>query len=90
MKNNELLDRIRRLDEERSNLPGEHWLVLAAGVGLWLATRRHPSPAVRVLASLAGTLLVARAATGREVPPLLQRLPFNDREDRRRGLEWLG
>ena len=88
--NDNLLDSIKRLDAERPNLPGEHWLALAAGVGLWLATRRHPSPAVRVLASLAGTLLVARAATGREVPQLLQRLPFNDRHDRRRGLEWLG
>jgi uncharacterized membrane protein len=86
----DMLDRIKRMDAERPNLPGEHWLALGAGLALWLATRRHPSPAVRVLASLAGTLLVARAATGREVPPLLQRLPFNDRGGRRRGLEWLG
>ncbi|KQT11609.1 hypothetical protein [Ramlibacter sp. Leaf400] len=77
-----LLDKLMRLDESRANLPGEHWLAFAAGVGLWVATRRHPSVAVRVLASVAGTLLVARAATGHEVPPLLARLPFARRPSR--------
>ena len=85
-----LLHKIKRLDAQRESLPGEHWMALAAGVGLWLATRKHPSIAVRVLASVAGTLLVARAASGRDVPAPLQRLPFSDRP-RQRGLrEWLG
>lgn len=83
-----LLERVKRLDASRSNLPGEHWLAFAAGVGLWIATRRHPSVGVRVLASLAGTLLVARAASGREVPPMLARLPFAGRESRRG--DWIG
>ncbi len=83
-----LLQRARRSDEARSNIPGEHWLAFAAGVGLWIATRRHPSIAVRVAASLAATLLVARAATGREVPPLLARLPFADRPSHRH--DWIG
>lgn len=74
-----LFQALRRFDEERPSLPAEHWLTLAAGVGLWLATRRHPSMAVRLIASLAGTVLVARAVTGSEVPPLLTRLPFADR-----------
>jgi hypothetical protein len=77
-----MLERIRRFDEERPNLPGEHWLAFAAGVGLWIVTRRHPSVAVRVFASLAGTLLVARAAAGRAVPPLLNRLPYAGRSSR--------
>ena len=76
------LQKFKRFDEQRPNLPGEHWLAFAAGVGLWIATRRHPSIALRVVASLVGTLLVARAATGREVPPLLERLPFAKRESR--------
>ena len=79
----QLLRKLKRFDDSRPNLPGEHWLAFAAGVGLWIATRRHPSMLVRVLASLAGTLLVARAATGREVPPLLTRLPFAGRPARR-------
>ncbi|TFZ06457.1 hypothetical protein EZ313_07425 [Ramlibacter henchirensis] len=78
----QLLQRIKRFDATRPNLPAEHWLAFAAGVGLWIATRRHPSIAVRVLASLAGTLLVARAATGQQVPPMLARLPFADRPSR--------
>jgi hypothetical protein len=83
-----LLRRIRRLDEQRPGLPGEHWVALAGGLGLWLATRRHPSMAVRVLASVAGTVLVARAMTGREVPSVLRRLPYAGRTPRRR--DWIG
>jgi hypothetical protein len=35
-----------------------------------------------VLASVMGTLLVARAATGRDVPAPLSRLPFANRPSR--------
>ena len=86
---NNPLRRIRRLDEERSGFPGEHWATLAGGIGLWLVTRRHPSMAVRVLASVAGTLLVARAMTGREVPSALSRLPYAGRSAQRRR-DWTG
>ncbi|HEX2543462.1 MAG TPA: hypothetical protein VHL79_01195 [Ramlibacter sp.] len=82
------LQELKRMDAERDNIPGEHWLTFAAGVGLWLATRRHPSVTVRLLASLAGTLLVARAATGREVPKPLARLPFSGRPRKR--TDWIG
>jgi hypothetical protein len=58
--------KLKRYDEERPGFPGEHWIVLAAGVGARLATRRHPSVVVQTLGALAGTLLVARAASGRE------------------------
>lgn len=78
--NESLLHRLQRFDETRPNIPGEHWLAFAAGLGLWVATRRHPSIAVRLLASLAGTLLIVRAGSGREVPQLLTRLPFADRQ----------
>ena len=79
----DLLQRIKRFDESRPNFPGEHWAAFAAGLGLWIATRRHPSIGVRVVASLVGTLLVARAATGRDVPRPLARLPFSSRPSRK-------
>ncbi len=82
------LQQLRRFDEQRDNIPGEHWIALGAGLALWLATRRHPSVAVRILAGVAGTLLVARAASGRGVPPLLARLPYAGRASRRG--DWIG
>jgi hypothetical protein len=57
---------IKALDDQREGFPGEHWLVLAVGIGAWLATRKNPSMIVRTLGTLAGTALVARAASGRE------------------------
>lgn len=78
--NDTLLQRWKRYDENRSGFTGEHWLALAAGIATWLATRRHRSLAVRLAGSVLGTLAVARAATGREVPPkMLRYLPFADR-----------
>ena len=65
---------LKRLDQRRSNVPGEHWLTLAAGIALWVATRKHPSGVVRLLAGIAGGLLVARAASGRQIPERLKRL----------------
>ena len=70
----EPIAKLKRFDERRDNIPGEHWLTLAAGVGLWVATRKHPSGAVRLLAGIAGGFLVARAASGRRIPLGLQRL----------------
>lgn len=72
-----LLQRIETWDADRPGLPGEHWLVFGTAIALWLGTRRHPSLAVRLLGSVAGTALVARAVTGRDVPPqLVKWLPF--------------
>ena len=84
----DLLAQLKHFDESRANLPGEHWLALGAGIALWLGTRRHPWRLVRVLASVAGTLLVARAVTGRDVPPPLARLPYARREARPG--DWIG
>ena len=77
-----LLHQLKRYDDSRDNFPGEHWVAFAAGLGLWIATRKHPSITVRVLASVMGTLLVARAATGRDVPAPLSRLPWANRPSR--------
>ena len=68
----ELVESVRRFDANRPNIPGEHWLTFLAGVGLWVVTRRHPSGTVRLLAGIAGGLLVARAAAGRQVPDTLE------------------
>ena len=52
--------------DQRPGIPGEPWIVLGAGVGLWLATRRHPSVLVQTLGALGATALAARAASGRD------------------------
>lgn len=72
-----LIEKLKAFDAARPEIPGEHWIAFGAGVALWLGTRRHPSFAVRLLGSVGGTALVARAVTGRDVPPRLARwLPF--------------
>lgn len=76
----ELVRKLKRFDERRPEIPGEHWLTFAAGVGLWLATRRHPSLAIRIVAGVVGGMLVARSAGGRKVPSALQKwLPYAHR-----------
>jgi hypothetical protein len=60
------LHKLKRYDDQREGFPGEHWIVLALGVGAWAGTRRSPSVVVQTLGALAGTLLVARAASGRD------------------------
>ena len=60
------LDKLKAADEARPGFPGEHWLVLAIGVGLWQVTRKNPNFLVRTLGALGATTLVARAASGRD------------------------
>ena len=70
------LQRIKRYDEQRPGFPGEHLLVLGAGLGTWLLSRRHRSVLVQTLGLVTGTALVARAASGREgLSKLLRMLP---------------
>ena len=57
---------IKRADEARPGFPGEHWLVLAAGVYAWRASRRHSSAWVRALGPIAAAGLLVRAASGRD------------------------
>ena len=59
-----LLDRLKRFDDARPSLPGEHWLALGAAV--WLLARPHQSPWGRALSIAAGLALVYRAASGRD------------------------
>lgn len=66
------ITKLKRFDAQRDSLPGEHWLTLAAGIGLWVATRKHPSGAVRLVAGIAGGLLAARALSGTQVPRRLK------------------
>jgi hypothetical protein len=76
------LQRIRTYDRTRPNISGEHWLALGGGVAMWLGTRRHPAFLVRLLGSIAGSVLVIRAVTGSAVPrPMARLLPFH-RDDR--------
>ena len=60
------LKKVKDFDDARAGFPGEHWIVLGAGVGLWLATRRHPSVIVQTLGALGAAALAARAASGRD------------------------
>lgn len=67
---------LKQLDDARPGFPGEHWIVLAAGLGAWLASRRHPSFMVRTVGLMAGTALVGRAASGRDgIAKLVRYLP---------------
>ena len=53
-------------DQAREGIPGEHWLVLGAGIAAWAITRKSPSFLVRTLGLVAGSALVGRAASGRD------------------------
>ena len=71
-----MLQTVKDYDAARPGIPGEHWLVLGAGLGAWLLTRRHPSVLVRTIGLMAGTALVGRAASGRDgVAKLVRYLP---------------
>jgi hypothetical protein len=68
---------LKQTDDARPGFPGEHWIVLAAGLGAWLASRRHPSLMMRTLGLMAGTALVGRAASGRDgIARLVRYLPI--------------
>ncbi|AEG91499.1 hypothetical protein [Ramlibacter tataouinensis] len=60
------LAKLKRYDDMRPGIPGEHWLTLAAGLGVWWVSRSHRSPVVRTLGMVAATALVGRAASGRD------------------------
>lgn len=72
----QVIKALKDYDEQRDGFAGEHWLALAAGLGIWAATRKHPSFLVRTLGLVGGTALVGRAASGRDgVGKLLKYLP---------------
>jgi uncharacterized membrane protein len=63
-------------DDSRDSFPGEHWLVLAAGLALLRASSRGSSPLQRMAQAALGGALIYRAASGRDgVARLLRQLP---------------
>ncbi|CAN5878094.1 hypothetical protein BH11PSE13_BH11PSE13_13880 [soil metagenome] len=58
------LDSIKETDARRSDFPGEHVAVLAAGLLLLMAAGRGRSFLMRTLVGAAGTALIGRAAGG--------------------------
>jgi uncharacterized membrane protein len=74
------LQRLKAHDDARDSFPGEHWLVLGAGLAAWGLTRKSRSPVVRTLGMVAGSVLVGRAASGRDgLSKLLRFLPIGGR-----------
>jgi hypothetical protein len=61
-----LIERAKAYDDARESFPGEHWLVLGAGIAAWALSRKSPSVVVRTAGKLAATALVGRAASGRD------------------------
>lgn len=63
-------------DKLRPSVPGEHWLTMAAGLAVLLASQRSASPVTRAAGSALGGALLYRAASGRDgLVKLLQYLP---------------
>ena len=59
------LKTIKNLDEQRPDFPGEHLIVLGAGVLLLILGRRSHSRIARLISAAAGSALIGRAASGR-------------------------
>jgi hypothetical protein len=57
--------KVRQADNRRSDVPGEHWVALGAGLLLLWRAARGRSFIGRTLAGTAGSALVGRAASGR-------------------------
>lgn len=72
------LNAIKEYDENRPGFPGEHWLVLGAGLAMLLASRRSSSFLVRTAGSVVGSALMVRAASGSEgLSKVVSYLPIN-------------
>ncbi len=61
-----VLAELKQRDEARDGFPGEHWFVLAAGLGVWYLSAKHPSAVVKLAGITAATALIGRAASGRD------------------------
>ncbi len=71
-----LLTQLKQYDQARDDFPGEHWVVLAAGLGVWYLSAKHPSAVVRLLGMAASTAMIGRAASGRNgLSKLLRHTP---------------
>ena len=60
----ETVDKFKKADAARADYPGEHLVVLGAGVLLLLAAGRSRSFLMRIAAGAAGGALIGRAASG--------------------------
>lgn len=68
---------VKEFDNQRESLPGEHWVTLAAGLVLFMASRRSRSLLFRTLGPVVGGALVMRAASGRDgIEKLVRYLPL--------------
>ncbi|MFL9671330.1 hypothetical protein WIX39_030645 [Variovorax sp. AB1(2024)] len=58
------INEFKKVDAARADYPGEHLVVLGAGVLLLLAAGRSRSFLARIVAGAAGGALIGRAASG--------------------------
>lgn len=58
------LQRLRRWDERREGIPGEHWI--GFGLGVYLLRRRSSSRLGGLLSFVLGAAFVARSLSGRD------------------------
>jgi hypothetical protein len=62
----ERLRQLKRLDDQRPGVPGEHWFAFGTGAALLLRGRRAASPVWRTAATVGGLLFMARGLGGRD------------------------
>ena len=62
----DFLGRLKRADDARPGIPGEHWVVGGLGALLLLSAGRRGSFVGRFLKRALGAALLARAASGRQ------------------------
>jgi hypothetical protein len=60
-----LIHKARVADDQRPDAPGEHWIVMGAGLLMLLVAARGRSFIGRTVAGAIGSALLGRAATGR-------------------------
>ena len=60
------LEKLKEYDEKGPSFPGEHLIVLGAGLALLMASRRSRSFLMRTVGSALGSTLLYHAASGRE------------------------
>ncbi len=63
-KTDSIIDKLRNLDQNRPDFPGEHLIVFGIGVLLLMAANRNRSFLGRTLAGMAGSAFIGRAASG--------------------------
>lgn len=67
-------DEWKNWENSRESFPGEHWVVLGAGVAALVTAARSERTATRVLGAALGLALLARAASGRD--GIVKALPY--------------